>query len=104
LQGGIPVGEPWCGHNGGVDIVAVAELEDRPVMISGGEDGTLQVRQLDGGALVCEPWRGHDGGVRAVAIGEVGRRQVIISGGFDGPALTATMASNDPRAAHPPVA
>jgi WD40 repeat protein len=54
------------------------------VVVSGGEDGTVRVWDLETGASCGEPLRGHDGLVNAVAVGAVGGRHVVVSGGEDG--------------------
>jgi WD40 repeat protein len=48
LTTGRAVGEPWRVHRGGVRALAVGELEDRPVVVSGGKDGTVRVWRPDG--------------------------------------------------------
>jgi WD40 repeat protein len=54
LADGAPVGEPLTGHGDSVNAVAVGALPDgTPVIVSGGDDGIVQVRRLaDGTALV----------------------------------------------------
>ncbi len=50
------------GHDGGVNAVAVGALPDgTPVIVSGGEDGTVRVWRLADGAPVGEPLTGHSG-------------------------------------------
>ena len=74
------------GHTGRVTAVAAGALPDgTPVIISGGDDGTVRVWRLADGTLVGEPLTGHGGGVRAVAAGALpDGTPVIISGGDDG--------------------
>jgi WD40 repeat protein len=67
-----------------VNAVAVGELDGRPVIVSGGEDGTVRVWELADGSPVGDPLTGHDGAVNAVAVGELDGRPVIVSGGRDG--------------------
>jgi WD40 repeat protein len=66
--------------------VAAGTLPDgTPVIISGGDDGTVRVWRLADGTPVGEPLTGHDGTVRAVAAGTLpDGTPVIISGGDDG--------------------
>ena len=61
-----------------------AQRQGRPVIVSGGGDGTVRVWDLDSGEPVLGPLTGHDGEVTAVAVGERQGRPVIVSGGFDG--------------------
>jgi len=56
LADGTPVGKPLTGHGGGVRAVAVGALPDgAPVIISGGDDGTMRVWQLADGTPVGKP-------------------------------------------------
>jgi WD40 repeat protein len=66
-----------------VRAVAVAELEGRPVVVSGSDDRTVRVWELDGGAPVGDPFTGHTGWVRAVAVAELEGRPVVVSGATD---------------------
>ena len=74
------------GHDGNVHAVAVGALPDgTPVIISGGNDGTVRVWRLADGTPVGQPLTGHDGRVSAVAAGALpDGTPVIISGGNDG--------------------
>jgi WD40 repeat protein len=83
LDGGGPVGEPWCDHDGGVTALAVGEFAGDPVVVSGGADGMVRIWRLDGGGQVGEPWHGHDW-VWALAMGKLQGRPVVVSGGHDG--------------------
>ena len=74
------------GHGGAVNAVAAGALPDgTPVIISGGEDGTVRVWRTADGTPVGEPISGHGGAVNAVAAGALpDGTPVIISGGEDG--------------------
>jgi hypothetical protein len=52
-------------HTGLVSAVAVGELDDRPVAVTGSRDGTVQVWDLRAGTPVGEPLTGHKGAVGA---------------------------------------
>ena len=71
------------GHVGRVEAVAAGTLPDgTPVIISGGDDGTVRVWRTADGTPVREPLAGHAGGVLAVATGTLpDGTPVIISGG-----------------------
>jgi WD40 repeat protein len=79
------VGEPITGHTDRVSAVAVGRLPDgTPVIVSGGNDGTVRVWRLADGTPVGEPLRGHAVRVKAVAVGRLpDGTPVIVSGGGD---------------------
>ena len=54
-----PVDGLFTGHSGAVNAVAVGEVEGRPVVVSGSDDGTVRVWDLATGALVAGPFTGH---------------------------------------------
>ena len=100
---GRPVGEPLTGHTGRVSAVAVGALPDgTPVIVSGGEDGTVRVWRLADGTPVGEPLTGHDRHrVCAVAVGALpDGTPVIVSGGEDGTVRVWRLADGTP-VAHP---
>ena len=114
LATGTPVGDPFTGHTGAVNAVAVGgaataarwsspaarrhgagvgpghrhpgrrpvhrphrlgergggrrELDGRPVVVSGSDDGTVRVWELATGTPVGDPFTGHTGSVTAVAV------------------------------------
>ena len=70
-------------HGDPVRAVVVAELEGRPVVISGSDDKTVRVWDLATGAPVGAAVHGHGGPVRAAAVAELEGRPVVISGSDD---------------------
>ena len=62
--------------------VAAAELDGRPVVISGGDDETVRVWDLATGAPVGGPFTGHDGAVTRWRPPSW-MAPVVISGGID---------------------
>ncbi len=66
------------GHEGGVRAVALAA--DATRALSGGDDGTLRLWDLESGAEMRR-LEGHEGWVNAVAVTADGTR--ALSGGFD---------------------
>jgi WD40 repeat protein len=71
------------GHTGSVNAIAVAQLPHGPVAVSGSDDGTVRVWDLETGALVGRPFTGHTAAVRAVAVTELQSRSVAISASND---------------------
>jgi WD40 repeat protein len=63
--------------------VAAAELDGRPVVISGSGDGTVRVWDLATGAPIGSPFTGHTSPVRSVMAAELDGRPVVISGSSD---------------------
>ncbi|MGW1106642.1 WD40 repeat domain-containing protein [Streptomyces sp. NPDC002540] len=55
------------GHDGKVNVVATAVVKGRPVAVTGSDDGTVRVWDLDTGQLVGEPLTGRDGPVHELA-------------------------------------
>ncbi|MEU6792767.1 hypothetical protein ABZ907_13810 [Nonomuraea wenchangensis] len=80
-----PLGKPLKGHTGTVEAVAVGRRSDgSPVIVSGGDDGSLLMWDLDTGERIGEPLAGHTSPISALA---TGRRSdgtpVVISSGGD---------------------
>ncbi len=72
------------GHDGVVWAVAVGEIDDQPIAVSAGDDGTIRVWDLQTMTPMGEPLRGHDGGVLAVVVAALRDQPVAVSGGDDG--------------------
>ncbi len=86
------------GHDGGVNAVAVGALPGgAPVIVSGGDDGTVRVWRLADRTPVGEPLRGHTDFVAAVAVGALpGGDPVIVSGSLDGTVRVWRLADGTP--------
>ncbi|MET8828116.1 hypothetical protein ABZX40_21045 [Streptomyces sp. NPDC004610] len=69
------------GHTGGVKAVVTALLDGRRVVVSGSDDQSVRVRDLDTGRPVGEPMSGSDGRVWAVATEEVDGRPHAVTAG-----------------------
>jgi len=82
LDSGRLLYEPLVGHHGNVTAVAVGELRGRAIAVSGSEDFTLRVWDLEAGRPLGT-LQGHEGFVHTVALGELGGRSIAVSGGDD---------------------
>ncbi|MCL2781887.1 MAG: hypothetical protein FWD74_10475, partial [Actinomycetia bacterium] len=80
----VSVPRPFAFHPGPVNAVAFGTVDGRPVLASGGDDGTVRLWDPATREPVGEPLTGHNGAVRAVAFGTAGGRPVLASGGDDG--------------------
>jgi WD40 repeat protein len=83
-------------HPSPVNAIAVADLDGQPVVISGGDDKTVQVWDLRTGAPVGDPFTGHTAPVWAVAVADLDGQPVAVSGGHD-----HTVQVWDPRTSAP---
>ena len=71
-------------HTGPVRALTAAELDGRPVVISGSDDSSVRVWDLATGTPVSHPFTGHTGPVNAVTATKLDGRPVVISGSDDG--------------------
>ncbi|MGW4964046.1 protein kinase domain-containing protein [Nonomuraea sp. NPDC004186] len=81
---GTLIREPVNGWQPWVLSLAVGQWDGRPVVASGGYDGTVLISDLATGAPLHSPFAGHQGPVWSVATGQVSGRPVVVSGGRDG--------------------
>ncbi|NUR90627.1 MAG: hypothetical protein HOY71_41665, partial [Nonomuraea sp.] len=71
------------GHTRRVDCVAVGDLDDRPITVTGSLDATLRIWDLTTQRQIGEPLA-MGVAVSAVVIGELGDYTVALAGGVDG--------------------
>ena len=83
-------------HEDGVEAVAVGQRQGRAVIVSGSDDETVRVWDLESGELVLGPLTGHDEAVGAVAVGERQGRPVIVSGSDDETVRVWDLESGEP--------
>ncbi|MEU9285625.1 caspase family protein [Streptomyces sp. NPDC048275] len=74
-----PVGQPLTGHTNWVLAVATTSVNGRPVVITGGADGTARIWDLTSE----QPLAAHSGTVRTVALSDLGGRTVAVTGSDD---------------------
>ncbi|MGD9525621.1 serine/threonine-protein kinase [Pseudonocardia sp.] len=72
-----------AGHSEPVNSVAVAQLDGRPVIVSGSVDRTVRVWDLATYAPIGQPLTGHTDFVNSVAVAQLDGRPVIVSGSSD---------------------
>lgn len=70
-------------QGGLVNAVAAAWLDGRPVIVSGSNNGTIEVRNLDDGNLRYPSIVGDESGIFALAVTELDDQSVLISGGWN---------------------
>jgi WD40 repeat protein len=80
---GGPIGQPLTGHTSFVKSVATAQLDGRPVIVSGSDDKTVRVWDLATGAPIGQPFTGHTSFVKSVATAQLDGRPVVVSGSDD---------------------
>jgi WD40 repeat protein len=90
-----PLQEP-DGRPSPVWAVAVAELNGRPVAVSGSDDHRVQVWDLATGTPVGNPLTGHTSPVWKVAVAELNGRPVVVSGSADRTVRIWDLASGTP--------
>jgi serine/threonine protein kinase len=84
------------GHTQPVYAVATAQLDGRPVVISGSADLTVRVWDLASGAPIGAAFTGHTQPVYAVATAQLDGRPVVISGSADNTVRVWDLASGAP--------
>ena len=72
------------GHDGAANAVAVGTLADgTPVVVSGGDDGTVRIWRLADGTPVGEPLYGHSSWVSAMAVGALADGTAAVASGSE---------------------
>lgn len=79
-----PIHEPSTGHEGGINALDVAMIDDQAVAVTGGEDGTVRLWDLATGRQIGLPLTGHTWSVEAVTVTTMQDRPVALTGGRDG--------------------
>ena len=84
------------GHTGTVCAIATAQLDGRPVLISGSWDKTVRVWDLNTGTAIGSPFIGHTDLVLGVAATQLNGRLVVISGSKDDTVRVSDLATGAP--------
>lgn len=99
-EAGTPFGrlvrEPVAGPQKWVLSVALSQVNGRPVVVSGGYDGTVVMADLATGAPVGATLKGHRGPVWSVATGLSRGGPVAVSAGRDGTARLWDLSAGTP--------
>ncbi|MFI7121837.1 caspase family protein [Amycolatopsis sp. NPDC049868] len=72
------------GHERGIRALTAGELDGRPVVLTGGDDGTARIWDLITQRSLGEPLPHGSISVTALAVGELGEYSVALTGGDDG--------------------
>ena len=76
----------------------------RPVVVSGSDDATVRVWDLDARGLLYQPLEAHQGKVNAVAVGKLHGRPVAVSGDLGVRSRTSAERGARPSSLRPPCA
>ncbi|MFD8544433.1 WD40 repeat domain-containing protein [Streptomyces sp. NPDC059649] len=79
-----PIHDPITGHEGHILAMDTAAVGDRLLAVTGAEDETVRIWDLEEGAGIGVPLRGHQGSVTAVQATRFRGRHVALSAGRDG--------------------
>ncbi|WP_165960959.1 caspase family protein [Actinocrispum wychmicini] len=72
------------GHEKPIRSLATGDMDGRPIVLSGGEDGTVRIWDLITQRPIGEPLRPGSRSITALAVGEMGEFTVAVVGGSDG--------------------
>ena len=78
------------GHTGGVNGVAVTQLDGKPIAVTGSGDDTVRMWDLTTGQQLGQPFTGHTDAVWAVATTQLDGRPVAVTGSRDTTAYLGT--------------
>ncbi|MEV5896701.1 caspase family protein [Nonomuraea fuscirosea] len=78
-----PPRNTMTGHTGTVFAVACAELEGRPIAVTGSYDDTVRIWDLTTGRQIGDPLTGHTRGVNAVACAELEGHPIAVTSSHD---------------------
>jgi WD40 repeat protein len=96
VTSGRPVGRWLSGHSGWVRSVVTLVVNERPLGVTGGSDGTVRVWDLTTRKPYGPPLTGNTGPVKSVATMVVDGRPRVVSGSDDGMVRVWDLDSADP--------
>ncbi|TFK27480.1 WD40 repeat-like protein [Coprinopsis marcescibilis] len=80
---GAAIGEPFKGHKGKINALALASFDDETTLFSASEDATIRVWDVKTGKQRIKPLVGHKDWVRALAVVKLTQTGVRIVSGSD---------------------
>jgi WD40 repeat protein len=90
-------GPAYARRNGRVTAAAFGTVHRDLVVVTGGFDGTVQVRDIDTGRFRGEPLTGHSEAVTTVTCTAVDGTPVAVTGGLDGAVRVWDLTNGKPR-------
>ncbi|WP_158854075.1 caspase family protein [Saccharothrix deserti] len=88
------------GHEKLVEALATGDMDGRPILLTGAEDGTARIWDLITQHPIGEPLRPGSKSITALAVGELGDYTVALIGGDDGKLRLWDLSAGKPMGEH----